>query len=89
MATLSRQRDVAYLPNINTWKQIPGVSKNEETETHVPNERTEQNSRKKPNKMEASNLPDTGFKTLAIRMLDELRERTNELSENLSEEKEL
>ena len=37
--------------------------------------------KKELNKMEASNLSDAGFKTLVIRMLNELRERVDELSE--------
>lgn len=39
----------------------------------VPNERAEQNSRK----METSNLPHAEFKTLVIRMLNELGENFN------------
>lgn len=37
--------------------------------------------------MEASNLPDTEFKTLFIGMLNELRERVDELRENLHTER--
>ena len=36
-------------------------------------------SDKEANKMETSNLPDAEFKTLVIRMLNELRRRVNEL----------
>ena len=36
------------------------------------NERTDQNSRKRANKMEISNLSDAEFKTLVVRMLREL-----------------
>ena len=36
--------------------------------------------------MERSNLPDTEFKTLIIRMLSELRRRVEELSENINKE---
>ena len=36
--------------------------------------------------METSNLPDTEFKTLIIRMLSELRRRVEELSENINKE---
>ena len=39
------------------------------TKKHGPNERTDQNSRKRTNKMEISNLSDAEFKTLVIRML--------------------
>ena len=38
------------------------------------NERTDQNSRKRANKMEISNLSDAEFKTLPIEMLKELSE---------------
>ena len=37
-------------------------------------------------KMKTSNLPDIEFKTLAIRMLKELRRRVDELSENFNKE---
>ena len=33
--------------------------------------------------METNNLPDTELKTLIIRMLNELRERINELNDNV------
>ena len=46
-----------------------------ETKKHGPNEKTDQNSRKRTKqKMEISNLSDTELKTLAIRMLKELNE---------------
>ena len=48
-----------------------GGCQNEETKKHGPNERTEQNSRKRF-KMETSKLLDAEFKTLVIRMLKEL-----------------
>ena len=38
------------------------------------------------NKMDTSNLPDTDFKTLVIRILNELRRRVDELSENFIKE---
>ena len=38
---------------------------------HGPNERIDQNSRKELNKREISNLSDSEFKTLVIRMLKE------------------
>ena len=40
--------------------------------------------KKKLNKIETSNLPDAEFKTLFIRMLNELRGRVVELSENFN-----
>ena len=45
------------------------------------NERIDQNSRKKVSKMKASNLPDAEFKTLVIRMLEELSEDLNSIKE--------
>ena len=45
MATLPSPRDAAALPN--TQKQTQGGYQNEETKKHVPNERTEQNLRKR------------------------------------------
>ena len=38
------------------------------------------------NKMEVNKLPDKEFKTLVIRMLNELRRRINDLSENFNKE---
>ena len=37
--------------------------------------------------MEASNLPDTEFKTLVIRMLNELRGKIDELGEKLHKDR--
>ena len=39
---------------------------------------------KELNKMETSNIPDSEFKTLVIKMLNELRRRVGELSENFN-----
>ena len=36
--------------------------------------------------MKASNLPDTEFKTLVIRMLNEHRKRVDDLSDNFNKE---
>ena len=44
---------------------------------------------KELNKMETSNLLDAEFKTLVIRMLNELREKVNELEENFSIKKDM
>ena len=41
---------------------------------------------KEPNKMETSTPPDTEFKTLILRMLNELRWRVDELSESYNKE---
>lgn len=43
-------------------------------------------SEKELNAMEISNLPDKEFKVLVIKMLTELRERMDELSENVNKE---
>ena len=52
------------------------------TKKHVPNEKTEQTPEKILNKMEASSLPDAEFKTLVIKMLNELRGKIDDLGEN-------
>ena len=55
---------------------------------HEPNERTDQNSRKKElNKMGMSNLSDAEFKTLFIRMLMELSEDLSIIKKIQSETK--
>ena len=56
---------------------------------HGPNERRDQNSRKKKiiNEMEISNLSDAQFKTLVIRMLKELSEDLNSIKKMQSEMK--
>ena len=43
-------------------------------------------SEKELNKMEISNLPDVEFETLVIWMLNELRGRVDELSDNVNKE---
>ena len=61
----------AALPN--TWKQTQGGCQNKETKKiYGPNERTEQHSRKRTNKMEISNLSDAELKILVTGMLKEL-----------------
>ena len=45
---------------------------------------TEQN--RDPDIMESSNLTDAEFKTLVIKMLNELRERVDKLSDNFNRE---
>ena len=42
---------------------------------------------KELNKMEASNLPDAEFKTLVIKMINELRGRGVELRENFNKKR--
>ena len=58
---------------------MQGGRQNEKTKNHVPNERTEQNSRKKKtlNKMEITYLPNEEFKTLVITMVNELRKKVD------------
>ena len=69
-ATLPIPGDIAALPN--TQKQ---------TQKHGPNEITEQNSRKKLNKMETNNLPETEFKSLVTRITGYLTPHVQELEE--------
>ena len=88
-ATLPRHGVIAALPN--TQKQALGSGEgcqNEETRKHDPNERTDQNSRKRTKKkIEISNLTDTEFKTLVIRMLKELSEDLNSIKKIQSDTK--
>ena len=71
----------------NTQKQIQKDCQNIKTRKCAAKERTEEKSQEKVlNKMKASNLPDTGFETMVIQVLKELRGRMNELSENLNKE---
>ena len=55
-------------------------------QTNTPNERIGQNPEKELNKIDVSNLPDTEFKTMVIRMHNELSRRIDEVSENLHKE---
>ena len=59
-----------------------------ETKKHGPNEKTDQNSEKRPNKMEMNDLSDAEFKTLIISMLKELSEDFNSIKEIQSENNE-
>ena len=68
-------------------KQTQGGCQNEETKKHVPNERTEQNSRKRTKQKEVNNLSDAEFKTLVTRMLKELSEYFNSIKKVQSEMK--
>ena len=56
----------------NTQKQKEGSYQIEETKKHGPKERTQQNSKKELNETEIVNLSDAEFKTLGVRMLQEL-----------------
>lgn len=53
-------------------------------ETHHKEKKGENSKKRELIEIKASNLPDTEFKTLIIRMLKELRERINQLSKNFS-----
>ena len=68
-------------------KQTQGDSQNKETKKYDPNERTDQNSRKRTKRKEISNLSDAEFKTLFIRMLKELIEDLNSIKRIQSEMK--
>ena len=56
----------------DTQKQTQGSCQIKETKKYGPNERTEQNSRKKTKPNRDSHLSDAEFKTLVIRMLREI-----------------
>ena len=74
---IPRQGVIAALPN--TQKKTQGDCQNEETKKHGPNERTDQNSRKRTKQNEIINLSDAEFKTLVMRMLKELSEDLNSM----------
>ena len=84
-ATLPRQEVIAAIPNIQ--KQTQGGCQNETTKKHGLNERTDKIPEKELNKMETSNLSDTEFKTLVIRMLKELSEDLSSIKNIQSETK--
>ena len=69
---LQRQGVKAALPN--TQKQTQGGCQIEKTKKYGPNERTDQNSRKRLSDMEITNLTDAEVKTWVIRMLRDLIE---------------
>lgn len=71
--TAPRLGDIANLPN--KWKQ----SQPKARDKCVPNERQGKTPENELNEMETSNLPDTEFKILFIRMFSELREITDGL----------
>ena len=71
---------IAALPNTQKWTQ--GGYRTEETKKHLSNERTEKIPEKELNKMETSNLLDAEFKTLVIRMLNELSEDLNSIKKD-------
>ena len=50
---------------------MQGGCQDEETKKHGPNERTDQNSRKRAKQNGDKNLSDAEFKKLVIRMLEE------------------
>ena len=62
----------------NTQKQAQGGCQNEETKKHGPNERMDQNPRKRA-KQNGDKQSDAEFKTLVIRTLKELSEDLNSI----------
>ena len=73
-ATLQRQGCIAALPN--TWKQTQGGSQNGETNKSQVEEQGKA-PEKELSKMEKSNFPDAKFKTLLLRMLNDLSGKLN------------
>ena len=71
-----------YLIHRNKHREAANMRRQKK---HGPNERTEQNSRKRTKKMEISNLSDAELKTLVIRMLKELSEDLNSIKKIQSE----
>ena len=62
----------------NTQKQAQGGCQNEETKKHGPNERMDQNPRKRA-KQNGDKQSDAEFRTLVIRTLKELSEDLNSI----------
>ena len=83
--TGSYRSSTKYIKNKN--KKPTGRLPKCKDKEHGPNERTEQNSRKRLNKMATSKLLDTEFKTLVVRMLKELSEVLSSLKKIQSETK--
>ena len=69
---LSRQGVIATLPN--TQKQTQGGCQNEETKNTAQIKEQIKTPEKELNEIEISNLSDAEFKTLVIRMFEELSE---------------
>ena len=66
--------------------QTEGGSQNDETKKHVPNERKNKIPEKELYKMHTSDLPDTEFKTLVIRLFNDLSEKFNKEIANIKME---
>ena len=73
-----------YLVHRNKYRQ--NIQK-EETKEYVPNKGPRLSLRKHLSEMEIRNLLDEEFKVTVIKMLSELRRRTDEHSENFNKEK--
>ena len=82
---LLRQGVEVALPN--TQKQTQGGCQIVEMKKYDPNERTEQNSRKRTKQSGDTNLSDAEFKTLVIRMLKELIEYGTSIKKTQAEMK--
>lgn len=81
MATSPRFRDITHIPEKKKKKQKFGNMRTHMNIEYFLNERIRQNL-KKINKIERSNLPNTEFKVMIIKILSELR-RMNFHSKNL------
>ena len=58
-------------------------NRNAETKKYSPNERTDQNSRKRSSNEETDNLSNVEFKTLVIRMLTEIIDFSLKMKEEI------
>ena len=75
--TVPRPEDIAALPN----KKKQTQNKTSKKKNHLNKTKT-----KNLNKMKTHNQPDAEFKTLVIRMFNELSGRVDKLSENFNKE---
>ena len=80
---LPRQGVIAALPD--TYNQTQVGCQNEEANKHGPNERTDQNSRKKTKQNEAKQSIRCRVQNTVIRMLKELSEHFNSIKRIQSE----
>ena len=82
-ATVPRHRVIAALPN--TWKQTQGGCQNEQTKKHGPNERRDQNFRKKATQNGDKQSIRCRFQKTIIRLLKELSEDLSSIKKTESE----
>lgn len=71
---------MTFLMHRNRHKE---VEKNEDTEEHFPNERTQQNHSKRPKQTERYSMTDREFKVMILKILTGLEERVEDMVRNV------